>query len=540
MTTNEPRGEHGPVFAEHKRAKYLWIHLLFVCLAIPGRAGSDRQSNDSHGYSGPITLADALSATLRYHPALQSKRWDIVAGQGLRREASGKFDTVLGSNFSQQRTVTPVGPGQQTSTSIVALPLDQTASITGYSLNLTKQFRSGFSVNTLANVGRNADNLVNLGGISTSQYQLQFVLPLMRGRGREVVGAQEDAASIEVHSREMDFRQNAEQLLTNTAISYWNLVAAKRNLEVARGSEERGRVLLETVSALIKADQKPLNDIYEVRANYSARKTDRIASEQSLVQAREQLALDMGLTSFELLSLTDPKDDFPAIDNSLETADREIELQYAQDAWENRSDAIATREREKQAVMLLKAARNGVKPQVNLQFSTGYQQLRPSGGLADFFGSSFSNLHHPDLQAGLVFQLPHGNNVAQGQFMEADAQKEQAHLRSEEARREITVTVTVALENVRNSVLQVKSAREAVDAFQRAVDGAQVKFRLGQSSITELITVEDELTTALSREVQAEQGYAIALANLRQATGTILPAGQADHIDPKIFESIPK
>src|SRR5262249_10039560 len=177
--------------------------------------------------------------------------------------------------------------------------------------------------------------------------------------------------------------------------------------------------------------------------------------------------------------------------------------------------------------------------QLNLQLTTGYQQLRGRGGLMDFFSSSFTSLHRPDLQVGLVFQLAHSNNVAQGQLVTANAQLEQARLRTAELCREITVNVTVAVENVRSSVLQVRSSREAVDAFQSAVEGAQEKFRLGQASVTELLTVEDELTAAQSREVQAELAYAAALANLRLATGTVLPAQEVDRVDAVVFATIP-
>jgi outer membrane protein len=496
-----------------------------------------QQLTGSESYAGPISLLDALNATVRYHPTLQSKHWDVAAGQGLRREAAGRFDTVFSSQLYQQKTNTPLSPSQLSAGD--PANANQVATSTGYSLGISKQFRSGVSVNTLATMGRNADNVVNLGGISTSQYQVQTVVPLRRGRGAEAVAAQEYAATIEVHSRELDLRQSAEQLLANTAVSYWNLVAAKRNVEVAFDSEKRGRMLVDTVSALIQADQRPRNDLYEVKANLAARKTERIADQQTLVQARERLALDMGLNPSQLLSLGDPKDDFPALDTLLDAADHEIELQYAEEAWLRRPDSAATQEREKQASLLERAAKNAARSQLNLQFTTGYQQLRGRGGLTDFFGSSFSSLHRPDLQVGLVFQLAHSNNVAQGQLVTANAQLEQARLRTAEARREITVNVTTAVENVRNSVLQVRSSREAVDAFQSAVEGAQEKFRLGQASVTELLTVEDELTAAQSREVQAELAYAVALANLRLATGTVLPAQQVDHVDANAFTTIP-
>ena len=440
--------------------------------------------------------------------------------------------------MAQKKVETPLTASQQQQFS-TASPISAT-NLTSYSANVSKLFRNGVGFSSSVNVGRSADNLLNQLGVSTSDAGLQLIVPLMSGRGRNVVGAAETAAEIEVGSREFDLQQTAEQLLTNTAVSYWALVAAKRHVQVSTGSEDRGRVLQKTVQALIDADQVPRNDIYEVNANLADRVATRIAAQQTMVQARERLAVDMGIPPAAVLAIGDPADDFPPLDATINMATDDSLKEYIDEALHNRPDLVAAQRREAQAKLLLGASEKQIQPQLNLQLGAGYSQLRDAGGLTDFFAAPFSNLHPPSLQAGLVYQYSVANNLAQGQLLANQASYREAQLQSAELERQITATVIIAVENVRNSISRVQSAREAVSAFQQTLRGQQEKFNLGQVSLTELLTVEDRLTTALSNEVDAELSYVLAVADLRLATGTLLPTTNARQVDASVFRNVPR
>ena len=81
---------------------------------------------------------------------------------------------------------------------------------------------------------RKSDNLTNLFGDSTSQMGMQLVVPLLRNRGmNNAAAATESAAGGEIAARQLELQQTREQLLVNTATSYWRLVAAKQSLSVA-------------------------------------------------------------------------------------------------------------------------------------------------------------------------------------------------------------------------------------------------------------------------------------------------------------------
>lgn len=101
-------------------------------------------------------------------------------------------------------------------------------------------------------------------------------------------------------------------LLATVVSSYWNVVAATKQLEVLREAESRATALTESIQSLIDADRLPRADINDVKANMAAREANRVAGEQQLVEARQQLAIDMGLDTSEVSVPPEIVTEFPA------------------------------------------------------------------------------------------------------------------------------------------------------------------------------------------------------------------------------------
>jgi len=93
---------------------------------------------------------------------------------------------------------------------------------------------------------------------------------------------------------------------------------------------------------------------------------------------------------------------------------------------------------------------------------------------------------------------------------------------------------------VRSAALQLEKVNQSVAFFRTALDNEREKYRLGVGSLVEVLTVEDRLTGVLVAQVQAELGYAVALARLRQGTGTIVEPDKAvQRVDPAVFLTLP-
>jgi outer membrane protein TolC len=489
------------------------------------------------------TLLEALQSTLDNQPALRIQEQQVVVGRAARRQATGQFDAVLGSKLSQNRINTPLTPyGLTQEDALLGTTTDnQVTNLSLFDIGATKQYRSGVTISPSFQNTRLTDNIYNIPGANQSTLSFQVTVPLLRGRGRSAVAAQETAAGIEVEARLLDLNQTISNLLSNTASSYWSAVGAEKNLKVAQGSEERGRIYVENVQTLVHAGRVPEAEINQVNANLATRVAERIAAEQTLVAAQQQLALAMGLTADKMADVGMPSDDFPKDDDqTLAALDPKAIQQFFDLAQKRRADYLAAKRRDAEQRALLVAARNTLRPQIDLNLNSGYSSLAEGTGLLDFLRAPGRTVKGPDLGAGITYRFPPSNNTALGELMLTQANLRQAELRTLQTSQSIMAAVVTAVAGVRNAALQLRKAREAVAASQAALDGEREKYRLGVGQLVDVLTVEDRLTVALQNQVSAELAYALALTQLRAATGTIVePDKTVQSVGREIFFTVP-
>lgn len=406
----------------------------------------------------PLDLIEALQSTLTNQPALHIGEQQVVATRAIRREASGPFDAVIGTRFSQNRINNPLTVFEQEQAGLLnIITNNQVDNVSTLDIGATKEYRNGVTISPNLLATRATDNIYDIGGVNLSTLSFQVTVPLLRGRGRDVVAATETAAGIEIEASLLDLNQTISGLLANTAVSYWNAVGAAKNLEVAKGSEARGRIYVENVKTLIAAGRVPEAESHQVNANLATRSAARIAAEQSLLAAREQLALAMGMSTDQMASVGMPIEDFPTDDAQVLDALNAHPLEdFYNSALENRADYLAARKREVEQKKLLTPARNALKPELNLNLSTGYSSLEEGTGIGDFFGSPGRAPRGPDLGFGVTYQFPPSNNAANGALMLAQSNLRQAELRTLQTSQSIMASVITAVGGVRNAALQLQ------------------------------------------------------------------------------------
>jgi outer membrane protein TolC len=333
------------------------------------------------------------------------------------------------------------------------------------------------------------------------------------------VTANVTSAGIQVEGARYDLSQTISDLLAGTAASYWQLTGALRLRSVAMSSEQRGQVFLDNVQDLIAADRIPRNEINQVRANLADRAAARIAAEQDVAAARQALALAMGLPPEQMMDLNDPADDFP----EASAAALGVETRsYFQLALLHRADYLAAQRRAAAARSLIPAAKNQTEPAVDLTFSAGYSGLREGAYPSSYLGSLFQGVSGVNATGGVRYQFAPANNAARGRLTQAETAARQAELAVADLARSISAAVVVSKEGLGNASARLQKASESVAGFRQALDGEREKYRLGLGSLVDILTTEDRLTLALDAQVSASLSYALALAQLRHATGTIV------------------
>jgi outer membrane protein TolC len=77
------------------------------------------------------------------------------------------------------------------------------------------------------------------------------------------------------------------------------------------------------------------------------------------------------------------------------------------------------------------------------------------------------------------------------------------------------------LDAVTRGAQQLERATEAVRLFERAVENEEKKLRAGTSTLIDVISQRDRLTSARQSRVSAHLALAVAVARLRFETGTL-------------------
>src|SRR5882724_518732 len=518
----------------------LYLGLLVAC-PLSGQLFS-AQTASGKSATG-LTLTEAIQSTLENHPVLRAQEVQVEFRRGQQEQFAGQFDSLIEGGVSQNRSHTPLTTLEQQQDEAAGIfGVAEVANVSKSGVSYSRLFRSGISVSSGMQLRRNIDNITGIGGINTSTAGLLISIPLLRGRGAKAVAAQENAARTEVRATLYDFNQLIAQLMLNTATSYWKLVAARKNVDITRAAETRAQSYLDNVRELVAADHVPRNDLNEVMANQAQATSNRIAAEQQRIAAEAQLALDMGRDGAQVLGgLASPADDFPnAGDGPLLYANAAEVQYYFEQALDNRADYLAARARVSEQHILTVSARNGLLPQINLNVGSGYSGLEEGRRAGSFFTSTFSGVTAPDATAGITYTFPGSNQTAKGLLRQANATERQAELQKDDLERTIGAQVAVAVQSVRNAVLQVEKARESVASFELALSGEREKYRGGIGSIVDILTVEDKLTNAMAAQVQTELGYALALAQFRFSTGTLAAGGRAtQNISGDIFFTLP-
>jgi outer membrane protein TolC len=291
------------------------------------------------------------------------------------------------------------------------------------------------------------------------------------------------------------------------------------------------------VQTLIDVDRVAKGEANQVVANLADRTSSRIQAEQGVLDAEQNLALAMGLTTAEITT-------FPqAVDSLPDWTGREIPIitpplvqSFVERALKNRGDLLAAAEHERAAAVVIPAARNQLRPQLNLGVSVGYAGLLNGTNYLRVFASPFNNVGGPNATGSLTYSFAPRNNVARGELAQAEGVYHQAAIQRSDIERTIASNVSSAMVDLVSSIRRLQKAREAVNAYRRALDGEQDKFSLGINQFVDVLTIEDRLTNALSEALSAHLSYATAIENLRFATGTIIDINkQAQLLEKRTF-----
>ena len=466
--------------------------------AAVAHAGPDPQSGrrtgaptPGPGGAPPLLLERVFQIIENQHPKLRGSVIERRVATAKRIEKQGAFDPILSISTDYLRYNSASKRGK----------VSEAFGI-GTEVNFLTRSGIKFFASSTLNLGATKSPLSATGDFGTYEFGLK--VPLFRDFRINEKSVGERQAFLGESQADIAVVQTRLELFRKAADDYWDWVAAKRRLDVARNLLKLAEIRNDAIRQRTVVGDLPPIDAVEAEQEVQRRQAALAKAERDFQKAQFKLSLSLWLDD---VTAQPPPDEGSVLDVSLQLEPTEITAAEINDAI-----ALALQRRpELQAIAVLKdtvrldleLARNQRRPILDLALVPG-RDAGPGG-----IGTT--------LKAGVIFELPLRQRTADGRIAQAQLKLQKLDLEERTLRQQIMTEIydtASAINTAWKRYLATKRELEAAIVLER---GENQRFMLGDSSL--FLVNQRERATAEARnkliDVQAE--YEQARAALRLA-----------------------
>ena len=481
-----------------------------------------------------LSLNDAVEIALRRNLGLVIERYTRIQARLGVEQALGIYDLLSSVDLQASDIKTPGATRIQAAAS--------------------KSQQLTFSLNQLVPIGgtvgvgwQNSRSDSDLNGpinpLYRSSLSFSLVQPLLRDFGRLPTERQLLIAQNQSFSSSQEFSRQVITTLQQVINAYWDLVEAREQLNVAKESLTLAKELHERNRIQVEVGTLAPLELVQSEANIATNE-EQIISAQTVVgnaedELRRLLNLPQGpLWQAEIRPATSPEVEAPP------PPDVEAAIRTA---LENRPEVKAQQLAVEQARINSAFFRNQKLPSLDLTVNYSFNGasaivtgIDPDTGEPVVGPGSFNDALHQvtgiDFK-GWFLQLTLGyplqNRGARAASAIADLALESAETTLDQTEQQITTEVRQAARQVTSAAKQIEAARASVHFEERSLDAEKKRYENGMSSSFEITRIQQDLTSAKSRQVTAIIGYRTALTTLQQVTGQLLSTYNVAIDDPE-------
>jgi outer membrane protein TolC len=356
---------------------------------------------------------------------------------------------------------------------------------------------------------------------------LSYTMPLLRGFGTEANTYNVLVAKSNVTLSRYELERESEATLKRVEDAYWDLVAARAAVDVARESLRLAQDLLDLNRKKVEVGTLAPIEVTQAEAGVASREEDIIRAETALQNAEDLL--------LQLLAVPpeDPRweravvpTDKPTFEKSAVDVNGALETALA-----NRAEVLSARRSLSDRELGERVARNGAKHGLDLSANVGYgtdsfERLgftEAGGTISDLvkFEQDDDNL---DWAVTLTYAYPIRNRSAKANYAGAVLDRERGEVALQSVELSVRTDVRIAARNVESGAKRVDAARANTVLQRKTLDAEQKKFENGMSTSFEVLRIQTDLSNAQLAEIRAILDYTKALADLERAQGTLLEA----------------
>jgi outer membrane protein TolC len=364
--------------------------------------------------------------------------------------------------------------------------------------------------------------------------------PLLDGFGTLYNRAGIVIAEISRERTAMGFESTVVTTLRDVENAYWDLVAARRAIEVSEQSLALAQQLLNETQERVKVGTSAPIDTVQSEATVATRV-------QSLIYARN-LAANAEDSLKAVLGFDDPREWMVTITTTEEYGYNPVApdlLEAIETAHRSRPEIREKFLELDQLDYNVKVAKHVTLPSLDLQATYGFGGLDGNAEIENpdtgeliktdgNFGGAYDQLvdwQFPHWTVGLNFKVPIGNNEAKARLAQRRFESQQGDVQLGALKQEITRQVRFAVRALYDGAAAVDAAEASMVLAERNVEAEQTKFDNGLSTNFQLSQIQDDLANAQLALIRAHLDYRKAMVGYREATGTLL-----DHLNVKIVD----
>lgn len=369
-----------------------------------------------------------------------------------------------------------------------------------------------------------------------------YIQPLLRNFGRDVAQRQIWVASNNARIDRENFRFLIEDIIQQVSNSYWNLVGAREQLAVSEESLQLARELHEMNRIQVDVGTKAPLELVQSEVGVATREEEIIRRRAQVEDSEDNLRFLMNLVQTELwdmpiVPVTEPEIPHQPVDLAAAVAT----------AREKRTDVIQQQLENDQREYDYRVAANQTKPRLDLQASYGFSAIAGNSDFVDpetgqpfrgGYSDAFDQIIGRDYDAWSLqvnFAVPLRNTTARARLAQAELELDRGEL-------EMRDRLDRAMLEVRRNARLVETAAKAIELAKvsstlarRNLEAEQKRYENGLSTSFQVLEIQEDLSIALSNEVNAVIAYRNAVVALDRSTGELLEktgVGLADDESP--------
>lgn len=486
----------------------------------PVTADTDRDVTDPNALR--LTLNEALATAMRNNLGVELQGFDLEMANEALRSQYGLFDWY--------------GTGTLQTESFRGAVISRTE----FGEQTAKRFNFGVSQNLPAGgsyfIGLNTNRIETVGGFVevSPAYRpnlaFSFNQPILRNFGVDVTQRGILIARNTLGFNHEQFRTALMDTAYNVEQAYLNLIYARRNVDVIKESLFLARDQARITQIRIDVGASAPLDILQPRVTIATTEEQLIIGVAVVREAEDRLRALLNLPREEWDRPVIPSEDVTYAPVSIDpkaAVTRAFELRP-----ELRQARLTTDTRQVQYVY----ARNQRLPELdlNIDYSAAgvagtLAVVDPVTGVITYQKSDFAqgleqvfNLDFPSWTVGFNVTVPISNIGARAEAKRAQLDLHSSRLDQEQIEQNIMTAVRSAARNVDTAALTIAATRTARDAAERNLEAERRRYENGMTTNFQVLEIQQQLSDARVRELQALVGYNKAVATYHREVGDIL------------------